>query len=441
MNLNREIVRLSVPAIVSNVTVPLLGLVDTAIAGHLGSGRYLAAMVLGSSMLNMVFWLFGFLRMGTSGLSAQAYGASDDRALREVFTRSFLLACLAGVLTLACSRPLCALLLRVLAPESDCAAEAAGYYMTCVWGAPALLATMSVSGWLLGMQNTFWPMVIAISVNVINILTSVLLVYGFGFGFEGVALGTACANWAGLLLALVIARRFRRGAPLWCAPGAVFRGGMLWRFFRINTDIFFRSACVMAVSLGVTAFGARLGDTTLAANGVMMQFFVLFSYFMDGFAFTGEALCGRFAGAGDALMLRRAVRALLLWSAGTAVFFTLLYLFASRPIATLLTDAADVLAEVGRMRWWVVAIPPVTVAAFIFDGVFIGLTATRRMLAVTATAAAVFFGTCLLAPSLRGGTTDNALLWTAFLAYLFTRGALLAMLTPGLLRKHGPLIN
>lgn len=442
MNLNREIVRLSVPAIVSNVTVPLLGLVDTAIAGHLGSDRYLAAMVLGTSMLNMVFWLFGFLRMGTSGLSAQAYGAADDDKVREVFTRSFLLACAAGLLTLLCARPLCGLLLRVLAPGSECAAEAGRYYMICVWGAPALLATMSVSGWLLGMQNTLWPMVIAISVNIINILTSVTLVYLFGLGFTGVALGTVCANWCGLALALVIARRFRRGAPLWCGLKAVFRGGSLLRFFRVNTDIFFRSACVMAVSLGVTAFGARMGDLTLAANGVMMQFFVLFSYFMDGFAFTGEALCGRFAGAGDAVMLRRAVRALLLWSAGVALCFTLIYLAAVTPIAGLLTDVPGVLAEVGRMRWWVVAIPPVTVAAFIFDGFFIGLTATRRMLAVTAISAAVFFTISLSVPSLRGGLTDNATLWSAFLAYLFTRGFLLALLTPPLLeRKGGQLIH
>lgn len=434
MNLNREILRLAGPAIVSNIAVPLLGLSDTTIAGHLGSEDALAAIGAGAMMVNASFWLFGFLRMGTTGIAAQAYGQGRLDQAMATLGRSFWLAAAIGLALLALHVPLRSLLLAMMAPPGPSADLASIYFTTVIFSAPAILCSMSVLGWLLGMQNTSLPMAISIVPNILNIALSLTFVFGCGLGFKGIALGTLCSNWFSLALALILAARFARGKgcrlSLSLRSGGAFDLSGLGKFFKVNTDIFFRSACIMAVTLSVTAFGARLGPLTLAANAVMMQFFTLFSYFMDGFAFTGEALCGRFAGemqrdaARGRKMLMRSVRALLWWSAGCAAFFFVAYLAAGMRIASLITDEPEVLDFISRHFTFLVAIPPLTVAAFIFDGFYIGLTRTRKMLVVTAIATALFYAVCLC----RGTLPTNPQLWTSFLSYLLCRGALLAAL-------------
>ena len=281
MRINREIIRLSVPAILSNITVPLLGLCDTAIAGHLGADSFIGAIAVGSMMINVTFWLFGFLRMGTTGLTAQAFGADDAVALRTVFSRAVTLGAAIGTLLLLLMYPLREMLLTLISPDEPIRSLASRYYTIVLMSAPALLATNAVQGWLFGMQTTLIPMTVAIATNVINIAISLTMVLIFHTGFIGVAIGTLSANWLGLLLALILARR-KAGGKLWIPFRDVFtdREG-LGRFFRVNSDIFFRSAAIMAVSLGVTAIGSRLGALTLAANAVMMQVFNFFSFFMD----------------------------------------------------------------------------------------------------------------------------------------------------------------
>lgn len=436
MNLNREIIRLAAPAIVSNIAVPLLGLSDTAIAGHLGSEDMLAAIGAGAMMINASFWLFGFLRMGTTGITAQAYGQGRLDQAMSTLGRSFWMAAAIGASIVALHVPLRSLLLSLMAPPGPSAGFASLYFTTVIWSAPAILCTMSVLGWLLGMQNTSLPMAISIVPNILNIILSVTLVFGFGLGFRGIAIGTLASNWFALALALSLAAWFARRKGCRLNLSLKSSGGEsldlhgLGKFFRVNTDIFFRSACIMAVTLSVTAFGARLGPLTLAANAVMMQFFTLFSYFMDGFAFTGEALCGRFAGemqrgAPDGRkMLMRSVKALLWWSAGCAGAFFVAYLFAGMRIAGLITNEPTVLAVVADHFPYLVAIPPLTVAAFIFDGFYIGLTRTRKMLVVTVIATSLFYSVSLV----QGTLPSNAQLWTAFLAYLLCRGALLGVL-------------
>ena len=444
--LNGEIWRLAIPAIVSNLAVPLLGLSDTTITGHMGSTAYVGAIAVGAMMINVAFWLFGFLRMGTTGLTAQAFGAHDGAAARRVLTQAFSLAAMLGAVFILLSRPIGALLLWVIEPDEGVAELAARYFSICLWGAPAMLCVMVLIGWFLGLQDTVRPMTVSISTAVLNVGASVAFVFGLGMGFEGVAYGTLLANWGGLILGLILALRFPVRHELAGGEGKLFdnplkvlrRGSGLRRFFAVNTDIFFRSACIMGVSMGVTAIGARCGALILATNAVMMQFMTLFSYFMDGFAFAGEALCGRYAGGAAHGMLRRCVMALIKWGGVMAVLFGSIYFLFGREIISLITDRPDVMSMAGSFRPWLVALPPVAVAAFLFDGVFIGLTATRRMLAATLSAACVFFAIVLLVH-----TDDvwwrNATLWTAFLAYLLTRGLVLGCLTPGLLREHEPL--
>lgn len=428
-SLNKEILRLSIPAIVSNITVPLLGLCDTAISGHLGSELYLAAIAVGSMMLNVVFWLFGFLRMGTTGITAKAFGAGNDTDVRKVLTRALFLGVMIGMVLVLFQTPLLRALGNIVGAEERVSKLVGRYFSICIWEAPSMLATMAISGWFVGMQSTVWPMVIAISVNVINILASLLYVYVFGIGFEGIAYGTLTANWAGLVVAMIAVVRFRKGKKVFSSLGDVFRGGGLGSFFSVNVNLFFRSACITAVSLGVTAAGARLGAMTLAVNAVLMQFFTLFSFFTDGFAFSAEALTGRYCGANDDKMLRKSVRYVLLWGLWLALGFSIFYITGYGMITDLLTDDEGVRAGVRVMKMWIWLLPIVSVWAFVYDGFYVGITATGHMLAATLAATAVFFIMAFLIPvngSEKVLMASDKLLWNAFLSYLLIRGGFLA---------------
>ena len=429
MNLNREILRLSVPAIVSNITVPLLGLCDTAISGHMGSEVYLAAIGIGSTMLSVIVGLLVFLRMGTTGLTATAFGAGDERMVEKVFSRAFLLGLGLGVLLVALRVPVMDLMLAIIGPDQEVRSYAESYFTVRVWGMPAMFAVMSVSGWFVGMQSTAAPMAIAIIMNVINIVLSYLLVFHASIGFTGVAWGTAVSNWIGLVVALVWAVSFRKGKPLFGPLRDIFKGGGMSKFFSVNSALFLRSACIMCVSMGVTSAGARMGALTLAVNVVMIQFFIFFSYFMDGFAFSAEALTGRFSGAGDRERLHKSVRALLRWTLGVAVLFSLLYTFGSGVVTSLLTDTENVREGVASMRLWLTMLPLLSAWAFIYDGFFVGITKTDKMMLATLAASAVFYIMAFLRMGSEGlfiGVPDNNMLWSAFLSYLTLRGAILA---------------
>lgn len=435
--IDKEILRLSIPAVVSNVTVPLLGLCDTAIAGHLGSELYLAAIAVGSMMLNTVFWLFGFLRMGTTGLAANAYGAGDSDGQRLVFGRAVALAVMSGVILILLRSPLSALLMWLVGADPQVTGLAERYFGLCLFEAPALLGIMAVSGWFVGMQSTVWPMIIAIGVNVLNIVLSLVLVFGLKLGFIGTAWGTLTANWAGFIFALVAAWRYDRSGMLWCGWRRLFNGGIL-RFFRVSGNLFLRSFFLTAVMLGVAAAGARMGALTLAVNAVLMQFFTLFSFFMDGFAFSAEALVGRWAGAKDAGMLRLSVRRLLIWSVCVAVVFGLAYTAFGNALVSLLTDESSVRDGAAGMMTFMHFLPLVAMGAFIYDGFYIGVTDTGRMLLATFCASVLFFAVTFGLPAMNihiSGLTPNQSLWMAFLGYLAVRGLVLAVLWPRIENK------
>lgn len=433
--LNREIVRLSIPAIVSNLTVPLLGLSDTAISGHLGAECFLAAIAVGSMMLNVVFWVFGFLRMGTTGMSALAYGRKDHDAMADVFSRSLFIAFALGLMLIVFRIPVAEALSRLIGADGSSGVLARRYFSICIWQAPATLGVMVVSGWFVGCQSTFWPMVIAVSVNIINIALSLLLVFCTDIGFVGVAYGTLIANWAGLLIALfAVGRRCGGFRVLWCGFGRLFDFRSFGLFFKVNSALFFRSLCIIAVSLAVTSFGARQGELILATNAVMMQFFHLFSFFMDGYAYTGEALTGRFAGAHDRRMLRESVRWLLLWTLAMVVIFTVIYVFCSKWIAAMLTDNPEVLVCFGNYCRWVMILPVCAAWAFIFDGFYIGVASTLRMFLATFTATLLFAVVNLLSRYdcvFLSVMDSNDILWLSFILYLAARGIFLAASWPG----------
>lgn len=417
---DRRILAIALPAIVSNITVPVLGLVDVAVVGHFGAAAFIGAIAVGSTLFNMLYWLLGFLRMSTAGLTAQACGAADRGAADAALWRSLIIAAAASVLLIAFSPILGKAILDFLDADDAVRPLAARYFSVCIWGAPAVLATYVLNGWSLGMQNTRLPMTVAVATNVVNIALSLTFVYGFGMRIEGVALGTMLAQWTGAVFFLAaVLRRYRpRAVP----RRRLFEGTALRRLFSINTDIFLRTLCLVAVTVWFTRAGAMQSVSVLAANALLMQLFMFFSYFSDGFAYAGEALAGKAHGGADRAALRQTVRALLEWGAGIALVFTVIYFMAGEAILRLLTDDGAVIDTAREYLPWAVSVPACGILAFVYDGIFIGLTATRRMLASIAISAAVFFCVYALAfPSL-----GNHGLWLAFVLYLLIRGLFLA---------------
>lgn len=411
-----EIYAIALPAIVSNITTPLLSMADMAIAGHIGAAQYIGAIALGGSMFNMLYWIFGFLRMGSSGTTAQAYGAKDRRKADTILHRATATGLVAGAVIMALSGPIATVMLKFLEADAATAAEARTYFMTAVTGAPATLATFALTGWFLGMQDSKTPMWIAILTNIVNIAASVALVFGAGMKIEGVAIGSSVAQWSGLIVGLAAARR--KFGPQWPGVGALCELKEVKRFFVINSDIFLRTLCLVSVTLWFTRSGSARGVDILAANALLLQLFMFFSYFMDGFGFAGEALAGKYKGMADTASLKRLITDLTRTAIRIAVAFTVIYLIGGKAIVALLTDDSTVREVCGHYLLWAAAIPLAGAPAFIWDGILIGLTHTRIMLAGMGLAAATFFAVYFAATPAMG----NHGLWLAFVCFLLVRG-------------------
>lgn len=425
-NRDHQILKIALPAIVTNITVPLLGLVDTAIVGHMGSAAYIGAIAVGSMIFNLVYWLFGFLRMGTSGMTAQARGRRDMAEAAGILARSMKVAAIVAVLMLLLQWPLYRLMLWLIAPTDDVVPWVDVYFRIVVWGAPAMLSLYSLSGWYIGMQNTRIPMVVSILQNVVNIVASLLFVYGWGMQVEGVALGTVVAQYAGFLVALAFLWRYYRKVLAGRIMGSVlmiqFSKKIVSRrtdpMIHVNRDIFLRTLCLVAVNLYFTSAGARQGATILAVNTLLMQLYLLFSYILDGFAYAGEALGGKYWGAKDWVAYKDVVRRLFGWGALMTTLFTCIYIIGGMPFLRLLTDEPQVVEASQAYVWWAYLVPAAGVAAFIWDGLFIGTTQTRGMLISSAVAAILFFVTATITMNRMG----NHGLWLSMILYLLTRG-------------------
>lgn len=429
-NGNREILSIALPAIVSNITVPLLGLIDVTIVGHLGATSYIGAIAIGSMLFNIIYWLFGFLRMGTGGMTSQAYGANDQQETARLLTRSLGVGLLAATLLVLLQYPIRLLAFTFIATSPEVERLASLYFHICIWGAPAMLGLYSFTGWFIGMQNSRFPMYIAITQNIVNILASLLFVYGFNMKIEGVAWGTLLAQYAGFIMAFF----------LWLYQYGNLRPHIHWksltdrqamsRFFQVNRDIFFRTLCLIAVTTYFTSAGASQGETILAVNTLLMQLFTLFSYFMDGFAYAGEALTGKHIGANDQRALRQMIRQLFVWGIGLSLAFTILYGIGGEGFLRLLTNEESVIKASSTYFYWVLAIPLAGFAAFLYDGIFIGATATSLMLRAMALASSAFF---LIYFGCKEALGNHAL-WMAFIVYLASRGILQGFLGRKILR-------
>ena len=449
MNLrNQQILHIALPSIVSNITVPLLGLIDVAITGHIGAAAYIGAIAVGGMLFNVIYWMFAFLRMGTSGMTAQARGRRDFDEVVRLLVRSVGLALGISLVLLVLSPVVREVALSIIAPSAEVGRLARLYFNICIWGAPASLGLFALNGWFIGMQNSKTPMAIAISQNVVNIIASLCLVFGLGMKIEGVAWGTVFAQWVGFVLALLLLRKYYNKAPL-RTPSVLgtspplwgeacrmafppHRGGGLGKgsvvgSVSIHLNIFLRTLCLIFVHFFFIAAGAKQGDTELAVNTLLMQFFTLYSYFMDGFAFAGEALAGKALGAKNLPIYHSVVKNLFGWGVSMALLFTALYFIGGSWFVQLLSNDAAVIQTAAKYQSWTLLLPLCGMAAFIWDGIYIGATATHYMLLSMAVSMVLFFVLYfLLIPTLL-----NHGLWIAFLCYLAMRGVVLT-----LTRKH-----
>jgi len=427
---NKEILRLALPSIVSNITVPLLGLVDLMVVGHIGNEAYISAIAVGTMIFNVMYWLLGFLRMGTSGMTSQAFGRADMAECIGILVRSLTIGLAFGLSFILAQRGLEWGLLRLMNTPEASWDYVATYFRIVIWGAPAMLGLYGLTGWFIGMQDTRTPMVVAILQNIVNILTSLSLVFALGWGITGVATGTLLAQWIGFLVALLSAwkrvskfNKARKGTSLGQSTWANFTHilsvkGAWIDFFLVNKDIFLRTLCLIAVNFYFTSAGGKQGTMLLAVNTLLMTLFTIFSYVMDGFAYAGEALSGKYYGAGDKQGLRITIRRLFAFGGLMTLMFTGLYVIGGTGFLHLLTDDAAVVEAARPYLPWACFIPIVGVTAFILDGVFIGLTDTKGMLFSTVIAMLSFFAVYF---GFRGNLANEAL-WFAFLTFLLMRG-------------------
>lgn len=418
-SLNRSILKLAIPNIISNITVPLLGLVDMVLMGHQDSIAYIGAIGLGGTIFSVMYSIFSFMRAGTTGFTAQAYGANDRAEIAYSLYRSLCIALIATVLVLSLQNAVEWISMKLLHGSEEVLNYTSVYFRVRIWAAPAVLCLYAFNGWYIGMQNTTIPMVIAILTNVVNIVLSVVFVNYMGMGVSGVALGTVIAQYCGLITAIVFLFAKFRHHLIPIRRVVLLQSDKLKRFFQVNADFMIRSILLVLSIAYFNNQSAKLGDDMLAVNMILMQFFYIFSYFTDGFAYAGEALVGRFTGAHDANQLRKTVKLLLIWGFVIALPFTLLYALFPDAFIGLISDQPEIAAQAKPYHVYMILIPLITFAAFLWDGIYIGATASRAIRnTMIISALCVFLPASLLLMPHFG----NHGLWVAFLLFMVARG-------------------
>lgn len=423
---HRRVLKLAFPIVLANLTQPILGAVDTAVAGHLHRAADLGGVALGGLFFNFVFWGFGFLRMGTTGLVAQAFGADDQDALRSTVVRALLVAFAIGIVVLLVQSPLIHYALAAIGGSDDVRRIARAYCVARIGSAPFALANYVVLGYLLGTQKVRTALAIQVFVNAANVVAVLVYVYGFGWGIAGIGAATATADAFGFVVGAGVlwVARPRALPPLRFV--AIVEPRALKQLFAINRDIFLRTICLLGSFGWFAHLGAAQGDAILASNALLLNFQTFMAYGLDGFAHAAEALVGAAIGARNRDAFRLAVRITLLWSAIGAAAFSVIYWFAGTWIIDRLTDQETIRSAAHTFLPWAALSPVVSVWGFLLDGVFIGATRTRELMRAMAVSLCVF----LVASSLLVTTFANHGLWIALLVFMASRGLALSPLVP-----------
>jgi len=402
---------------------------DLAILGHLeGSPEaYIGAIALGGMIFNFIYAIFSFLRMGTTGFTAQAFGAGDTKELGLIFGRAMLVAISGGLFLIMVQVPIDWFTFSVISSSDAVEAGASEYFYIRIWAAPATLGLLALNGWFLGMQNARAPMFLAILINLLNVGANYFFVYGLGMKSDGVAWGTLIAQYVGLIAAIVILIRYYGSILKQINRRAMLQMNALRRFFTVNRDIMIRTVLlILALSLFTTS-SAKMGDDTLAVNTLLLQFFFLFSYFLDGFAYAAESLAGKFYGAKDLPSLRKFTKYIFVWGGMISLPVGLAYLLGGRYILYILTDNVDVISNSLPYLPWLALVPLVSFVAFIWDGIYTGCTATAAMRNTMIIATLLVF---IPLNYLLLGPMGNHGLWLALMLFMATRSIFMTIYAP-----------
>lgn len=426
--MNKEILRLAIPNIISNVSVPLLSTVDTALMGHL-SEIHLGAVGLGSMIFNLLYWNFGFLRMGTTGMTAQAFGAGQQQEIAALLSRSLIAAWMIALLILLLQSPFQSLGLWFFQVDDTQAGMVNTYFNIRIWAAPATLASYVVFGWFFGMQNAVYPLILTIAANLINIVLSFLLVRYYDLGIAGAAWGTVIAQYSGLILGLLLLRLRYRLYLREFGRHLLSNAGDLAKFFTVNRDLFIRT---LSLTLAFAFFyrqSSLAGAMILAVNVILLQLINWMSYGIDGFAYAAESLVGKYKGRQNPEQGNKAIRLVMLWGLGLAIFYSLVYAFWSVPVFRIFTNQREVIEAGKPYLWYMAAFPLAGFLCYIWDGIYIGLTATVTMRNAMLFSLALYIMTYYL---LRPYWPVHGL-WTALLLFLVIRGLIQSLY----FRKYG----
>ena len=431
--INKDILKLAGPSILANITVPFVGMVDIAVAGHLTSSLSNATLIggisIGTMLFDLLYWNFGFLRVGTGGMTAQAYGRKEPSECARILFRGLSLSLIIAAIILAIQWPFTKLAFLIVDSSEEVKALALQYFFIRIWAAPATLSLFSFKGWFIGMQDTVSSMATDLIVNVVNIVSSIVLSLGLpflgfkGFGFAGIALGTVVAQYSGLAFATLRAVLKYGSVFRGVSISSALQGAHLRKFIVISRDLFIRSICLVIIYVGFTTISARFGDLLLATGSIMMKLLMLFSYFTDGFAYAGEALTGKYIGMRDRTMVKETLKWTFIWSMGLGMFFVLIYIFGGTPIVRIMTSDPEVVESCKRFFVWLLPMPMIGVMAFTWDGIYVGATAAKTLRDSTIAAVIAFFVTWMICISVHGAydLTAMHLLMLAYFAHLAAR--------------------
>lgn len=422
-SMNRNVLRIAVPSILATITVPLVGMVDLAIAGRLGDAAMIGGVAIATMLFDLLYWNMSFLRVGTSGMVAQAYGRRDFREAMRVFVQgiftSTAIAFLIWILQMLYVNAAFALI--ECSPEVEQLARS--YYYVRIWAAPATLGLYVFKGFFIGMQNAVSPMTVDLVVNGVNFVASVFFALYTDMGFTGIAMGTVVAQYTGLVLSIILMAVYYRKLFKYISLKSSIQMKSVKKFFSLNTDLFVRSICFLCIYSGFTALSATFGDLMLAVCTIMMKLLLLYSYFIDGFAYAGEALVGRYTGANDGQSLRKAVKVIFIWCLSIAAVSTLAYALEGEMFVRILTNDTQVIEATGPFMPWLLIMPLMSCIAFTWDGIFIGATASKTIRNSMIYSVVGFFAAYFL---LKNSIGVQALM-VAFMVHLLVRSLYLSM--------------
>lgn len=415
--MNRSVLKLALPSILANITVPLVGMVDVGVSGHIGDAVAIGGMAISTMLFDLLYWNMGFLRVGTGGMTAQAYGRRDFGEVMKIFTQGLGTAIGIALVIFAIQYLYIDIALGFINASPEVEEYARQYYFIRIWAAPATLSLFVFKGFFIGMQNAISPMVADITVNVANLGLSLLFAVKMGMGFKGIAWAVLTAQYTGLVLCVAIFLIYYRRLFRYADLKKALRLKDLGRFFSVNGNLFVRSICFLFIYVGFTSLSANYGDLQLAVGTIIMKLLMLYSFFIDGFAYAGEALAGKFIGARDSQGLRISVKVIFRWSWMIALVSTVVYVLFSKEMIMLMTDKADVVEASAPYFMWLWMMPALSMAAFVWDGIYVGAISTKRIMQGMICAAASFF---VAYYALRGILGIQAL-YTAYMVHVAVR--------------------